>query len=297
MAKKYLTREQILALPSAPVGERVCDMPPDPWLLRYARKLAADQERQIRRIQREIEPLVQRILHDARPVIAAAMEYIADAETPGKPNLAWAFRITLVGAHSGWFSDDQRDLAVEWIADRFAGLPGHPGARTEVKYRLKVLAERERRTEAALRREIVLAATPNAVMRTAIALPARLCRSENERLEKKLGDDLLVIVRRDLGELVDIRGRDLGLVNVPRKGRPPRVDENLEGLPAIVEIRSTEEVERALRVATEAERRVAYALLETGSLADAARQLGREAGGVRNLFGRLLQRLESAETA
>jgi DNA-binding CsgD family transcriptional regulator len=150
--------------------------------------------------------------HVLKPAISARVperfegmvkEWIAEARTPEKPDLAWALRAILDQGQSGLYGKEAPDLAAHWIADR--GLRGDRRAKQEVWSALRRLARREDRAPAILKREALLIAAHRAAQLAGSRIGAgRLYGRQRQDpdiqqvLGKAIDDALLVIVRRDL---------------------------------------------------------------------------------------------------
>ncbi len=294
-AIRLLTAAEILAAPDAPVGERACDVLPPPWLVQHVRELVAEHDRQYRAIMRTLQPMLDVAQEALRAVLASldfeaaaqtvrmAEGYVEEAKTPAEPDLAWSARA--MRHRGGWpYADDARDLAAEWIADAwianaFGGFHGHPDARAEVKRALWRIAIREGRQREELRRELVLAATPEAAAKVG-SLPFHLCRRENPRFRKALADAVFSIVRRDVREMMD----------------RPHTDLNVEDLPA-----SDREVELQIQCARSAtalsprEREIVAAMYENGGESEAAAEhVGLASSTVRVHLGRIRAKFRRA---
>jgi len=183
-------------------------MRPSSWAIRLVNYLASKPDRALA-VQCDLEPtlcILERVVKrriraqesvDLEGLAREIEEWIAEWKTPLEPDIAWAARAVFDGGRTGLYSEAARDLAAEWLANRFRGLPGDSRARSEVRWASRRAAAREGCSERELEREIALAATPEAVDRAG-RLPARLWRRENRDLAKALADAMLAFLRRDL---------------------------------------------------------------------------------------------------
>jgi len=190
---------------------------------------------------------------------------IADAQPPAEPDLGWAAQ-AILSRGSGFYSEESRNIAAEWIADAFMGLPGDSRARGEVWRHLAIVAERDRKTQSEFLRELVLAATDAAAQRTR-DLPARR-DTPGKRIE--LANGLLADVRRslkkllplDLDELPDLGEPDSELLLILGSPLSPREDD------LVAALKENDYV-----------------------IADAARQLGIEPGTARGMLSSIRKKI------